>query len=64
MKENHCKKTFTCIVEYPSFIGSILVKSPAIAPSMQKGIESKKTNKKNLRGDLFSGTVLFMIVID
>jgi hypothetical protein len=35
-----------------SFIGSILVVSSAIAPSIQNGIESTKTSKRNFLGDL------------
>ena len=34
-----------------SFIGSILVKSLVTAPSIQKGIDSNKTNRKNLIGE-------------
>ena len=41
-----------------SFIGSILVKSLVVAPNIQKGIDIKKTNEKNLSDDLFSDTLL------
>ncbi|MEJ7740709.1 MAG: hypothetical protein WKF97_25105 [Chitinophagaceae bacterium] len=37
-----------------SFIGRILVRSSATAPSIQNGIERAKTKRKNFSGDFFA----------